>query len=138
MGEPSSSTATGLVALAIALFGGSAAAGEFGAVVFGALAGSMWALRTGESQGRVAGALLVLKLVMTALVMTWIVAWWLRHEYELPPSQTLGVVAFCLAAVGDNWKAFGGLVFGTFRDLISRIGRGQKPDNDGHHRDGQP
>lgn len=137
MGEPSSSTATGLVALAIALFGGSAAAGEFGAVVFGALAGSMWAMKASESTGRMASAALVLKLVMTALVMTWIVAWWLREEYALPPTETLGVVAFCLAAVGDKWKHLGGLIFNGIGDLIARLSRGRQS----HHqppRDDQP
>jgi hypothetical protein len=134
MGEPSSSTATGLVALAIAMFGGSAAAGEFGAVVFGALAGSMWAMKAGEPKGRMGSAWLVLKLVMTALVMTWMVAWWLREEYALPPTETLGVVAFCLAAVGDKWHSLGGVIFNTFRDLFARFAKGREPPT----RDGQP
>jgi hypothetical protein len=126
MPEPSSSTATGLVSLAIALAGASSAAGELGAVIFGALAGALWSLRSGDTPGRFGGALLVAKLVMTAVVLTWVIAWWLHVQYEIPPQHSLGVVAFLIAAVGNRWSAVGGLIFNAGRDVLARLSRGER------------
>lgn len=130
MPEPSSTTATGLVSLAIVLFGGSSAAGELGAVVFGALAGALWALRSGDSLGRFGGALLVAKLVMTAVALTWLVAWWLQSEYAVPPHQSMGVVAFLIAAVGNRWQSLGGLIFNAGREVLARFSRGARASKD--------
>ena len=89
--------------LAVALAG--PVAGEYIAILFGALAGSLWALGKMKTATRAAGAYLVVRLVLTSCVITGPLAWWLGVRYDFPANQLLAPVALGIAAFGDRWGA---------------------------------
>lgn len=96
-----SSSTKGVVAIATLIFG--AAAGEYAAIVFCALAGSLWALQRVKTDTRVDGALMILRLVLTAVVLTAPALWWLEANYHWPAGRMLPPVAFAIGAFGDRW-----------------------------------
>lgn len=104
MAEPTTSTAaTGLVALAIAFLG--PAAGEYAVIVLAALAGALWALQRMPTHTRADGALLVFRLVLTAVVLTGGAAWWLETQHQLPSQQVLAPIAFLIGGWGERLPA---------------------------------
>lgn len=115
MPEPTTGGSVGLVAIAIALLG--PAAGPYAVIVLSALAGALWALSRSETATRVHGALLLARLVVTAIVLTGAVAWWLESQYKLPAHQLLAPVAFGIGAMGDGWRS-------VIDGLVARLGRG--------------
>lgn len=124
MAEPSSSTSVGLMPLVIAALGPMA--GQFAVIIFGALAGSLWALKAADTNGnRGSGALLVLRLVLTATALAGTGSLILHSMYGWPAYETLAVVALCIAAVGDRWQALGGLIFKMVRDFFARLRGGR-------------
>jgi hypothetical protein len=114
MSEPTSTTAaTGLVALAVALVGPMA--GEYAVIVLSALAGSLWALSRSTTATRAAGALLVLRLVLTAVVLAGGASWWLSTQYSIPAHQLLAPVAFGVGAIGNGWGSLINAALGMLR-----------------------
>lgn len=103
MTEPTTTGGVGLVAVAVALLG--PAAGEYAVIVLSALAGSLWALSRLTTASRLTGASLVARLVITAVVLTSGVAYWLQQSYDWPTHQLLAPVAFAIGAFGDRWPA---------------------------------
>lgn len=101
MTEPVSTTGVGLVVLATAVLG--PAAGEYAVIVLSALAGSLWALSKLQTASRAAGALLMLRLMLTAAALTGVAAWWIEETYQIPAHQMLAPIAFSIAALGDRW-----------------------------------
>jgi len=115
MVEPTAgASAKGVVALAVLMFG--AVAGEYAAIVFCALAGGLWTLQKMDTDSRAQGALLIFRLVLTAVVLTSPIAWWLEHEYQWPAHRMLAPLAFAIGALGDKWPDFVG-------DAARRINR---------------
>lgn len=100
--EPSApTTTTGVFTLAVILFGH--VAGEYAAIAFCALAGSLWALSKIGDITRLQGFLLIVRLVMTAVVLTTPLAWWLEAQYEWPTNKMVAPLAFAIGALGDRW-----------------------------------
>lgn len=110
MTEPTSTAATGvsIVAVAIGLLG--PAAGPYATIVLGALAGALWALSAAPTETRRAGAGLVLRLVLTAVLLTGGAAAALESQYGWPAHQLLAPVAFAIGMGGDRWRALGDIV----------------------------
>ena len=100
MAEPTTSGGVGLVAVAVALLG--PAAGEYAVIVLSALSGSLWALSRLPITSRLTGAALVARLVLAAVVLTSVAAWWLQRTYDLPAQQLLAPLAFLIGAFGDR------------------------------------
>lgn len=111
--EPTTASAKGVLALAVLIFG--TAAGEYAAIVFAALAGSLWALSKIETPTRRNAALLMLRLVMTAVVLTSPVAWYLEAEHRWPAHHMLAPVAFFIGALGDRWPTVVGELWDRLR-----------------------
>ena len=109
MTEPTTSTGAGIVAVSVAILGPMA--GEYAVIVLAALAGSLWALSRLSTASRVDAALLILRLVLTAVVLAGGAAWWLQTQYAWPAQQMLAPVAFAIGAVGDRWTAFFELLY---------------------------
>lgn len=103
MPEPTTTT-TGLslTALAIAILGPMA--GPYSAILFAALAGSLWPLSSVEGLTKMAGAWLVLRCVLTAIVLTSTGAAIVASVYSVPPLELLSPVAFFLGALGNGWR----------------------------------
>lgn len=118
MAEPATPSAgVGLAAALIAALG--PAAGEYATIVFAALAGALWPLAQRAEITRTQGALLVLRLVMTAAVLTSIVAWWIESTWHVPAATTMAPVAFLISALGERW---GGLLDSLAERVKALIG----------------
>lgn len=121
MSEPSSVAQAGLVAIAIALFG--PLAGQYAVIVLAALAGALWALSEAKTRG-VGSAMLLVRLILTALVLAGAPTWWLEMHYDLPAHQILAPVAFLIAAVGDRWRS---AISTLWSRAISSVDKEQQP-----------
>jgi hypothetical protein len=117
MAEPTSTGSAGLAVVLIALLG--PAAGEYATIVFAALAGSLWPLSSRSSPSRSDGAFFVIRLVLTASVLTSVVSWYVERKLSLPTHNALAPVAFSIGAIGDNWK---GLITAITSRLRKKIG----------------
>lgn len=102
MAEPTSSAGTGIVAAAAILIGPMA--GEYAVIAFAALAGSLWALQRAPGMTRSAGMWLVVRVLLTALILTGGVALLLDHYYHWPAKHIIAPVAFLIGAYGDRWN----------------------------------
>ena len=103
MAEPATTTSAGIVAIAIVLLG--PIAGEHAAIPFCALAGALWALSSAKCETRAQGALLVLRLVLTAVVLTGACVWLLEDLYSWPARHVLPGVAFLIGLFGHRWPS---------------------------------
>jgi len=103
MTEPSLPPAASLIAVSVAVFGPMA--GPYAVIVLSALAGALWALASTPTESRLAGGLLLLRLVLTAVVLTGCGAWMLEAQYGWPAHQLLGPLAFAVGMGGDRWRA---------------------------------
>ena len=120
MAEPTITTSTALTTLVIVALGPMT--GQFAMIVYGALVGSLWALKNSDANGgRLSGAWLILRLVMTATVLSGAVSMILQRLYGWPAYETLAVVALCIAAIGDRWGQFGGILFRGVRSAAGRF-----------------
>jgi hypothetical protein len=121
MAEPTTPIGAGLVAVAVAVLGPMA--GEYAVIVLSALAGSLWALSRASTATRGQGALLVARLVLTAVVLTGGASWWLAtHHTNLPVQELLPPVAFFIGAIGNGWTS---IINAVAKALRGRLGGGQ-------------
>ena len=118
MVESTGTSAKSVVTLAALMFG--TVAGEYAAIVFCALAGSLWALQDAKTDSRWQGALLVFRLVLTAVVLTSPLAWWLEAEYQWPAHRMLALLAFGIGALGDRWRDLISAGYAWGKGLIPR------------------
>lgn len=102
MTEPTIPATVGIVALGVALLGPMA--GPYAVIVLAALAGALWALAQTPTANRSSGALLLLRLVLSAVVLTSGVAWFLEAQYAWPAHHVLAPVAFAIGMGGDRWR----------------------------------
>lgn len=104
MHEPIVSAATppSLAAIFVVLFG--PLIGPYAAIVFGAIAGSLWPLSAAKTITRRAGAVLVLRCTTLAIVLTVSVSRYLADAYNVEPSDLLGIVALAIGAMGNGWR----------------------------------
>ena len=120
--EPTSVGSIGLTALLVALLG--PASGEYAAIVFAALAGAMWPLSTMQGTTKRSGAFFLIKIVITAVVLTGGATYWLEQNYNFPARYGMTVVAFIIGALGNGW----GPVIDGVRDavvaIVIRFGKG--------------
>lgn len=127
MPEPTTTatTGTGLAALAVALLG--PLTGQHALIVFGALAGALWPLSEASTQSHRAGAWLLLRVVLMAVVFTGLVAHVLQRYAGIEPDLSLGPIAFCIAALGNGWRP----VMDTLGDALRRWARRANPEQQG-------
>lgn len=127
MAEPASTTAgsAGLAAILIALLG--PAAGEYATIVFAALAGALWPLSSREGLTRTQGAMMVLRLVLTAAAFTGLLAWWVGGQWGVPATTLLAPGAFAISALGDNWRPLITAAGQRLRALITGRAEETKP-----------
>ena len=123
MAEPTSTAGLSLTAFAVALLG--PLAGPYTAIIFAALAGSLWPLSSTEGLTRAAGAWLLLRCVLTATVLTSTAAAILSAEYGIEPTELLSPVAFFLGALGNGWKPVLSALSGVLSNLAGKLGSKQ-------------
>lgn len=103
MAEPIQSTVAGvsLITLAVAVFGPQA--GPYIVIVLGALGGGLWALSSATLETRMQGAWLMLRCLVTAIVLTAMIAGLLGPWLGIATLETYAAVAFCIGALGNKW-----------------------------------
>ena len=84
-----------------------------------ALAGALWPLSTMDIPTRLSGAAFLLRIVLSAVLLTGSAAWYLETNYGLPVVHGMAVVAFLIGAMGNGW----GPVFSAMRSGLSAFVR---------------
>ena len=120
MAEPVISPSVSLIVVAIALFGPMA--GPYAVIVLSALAGALWTLASTPTPNRMAGGLLVMRLVLTAVVLTGGGAWALEKQYGWPAHQLLAPLAFAVGMGGDRWRALADIVLAIVQKRVGAPG----------------
>lgn len=116
--EPASGSIS-LTVLLIAFLG--PAAGQYALIVFAALGGSLWPLATMGNIGKFGGAMFLLRIVATAVILTGSAAYYLEHQYNVPAVHGMAVVAFLIGALGNGWDTVLSGVRSAFVTAASRL-----------------
>ncbi len=120
MAEPTASTAFGLTAISVALLGPMA--GPYALIAFAALSGAMWPLSAADTTTKLAGAWLLLRCTVTALLLTAFLAGLLERWVGLQPVESLAPVAFAIGALGNGWRPVFDAVGSALSALLGRVG----------------
>lgn len=103
MTEPVSVTLKGvsLITLAAAVFGPNV--GPYVVIILGAIGGGLWPLSTAALNTRREGAWLMLRCVLTAVVLTALIAGLLGPYFDVPVTELYAAIAFVIGALGNKW-----------------------------------
>lgn len=125
MAEPTSTSATafGLTALSVSLLG--PLAGPYALIAFAALSGAMWPLSAAETTTKLAGAWLLLRCTLTALLLTAFMAGLLDRWFEVQALDILAPVAFAIGALGNGWRPVFDALGSALSTLLGRAGSKQ-------------
>jgi hypothetical protein len=116
MAEPTATSAgISLTVLSVALFGPMA--GPYALIAFAALAGALWPLSASETTTNAAGAWLLLRCTLTAVVLTFFIANIADRMWGFPVNESLAPVALLIGALGNGWRP----VFDAFGLALSAI-----------------
>jgi hypothetical protein len=121
--EPTASTAFGLTAISVALLGPMA--GPYALIAFAALSGAMWPLSATETTTKLAGAWLLLRCTLTALLLTAFLAGLLERWIGVQRVETLAPVAFAIGALGNGWRPVFDALGSALSALFGRVGSKQ-------------
>lgn len=124
MPEPTSTSGISLAAVSIALLGPMA--GPYALIVFAALAGALWPLSAADTMTRSAGAWLLLRCTLTAVVLTSALSLLLQNQWQIPANEALAPVAFAIGALGNGWRPVFEAVGSALQAVLARAG-GSKP-----------
>lgn len=104
MFDPQTQAAAGvtLITLAVGVFGPQV--GPYIVILLASIAGSMWALSSANLATRMEGLWLLLRCVVTAIVLTSLIAQLLGPRMGLPVGEAYAVVAFVIGMMGNRWK----------------------------------
>ncbi len=122
MADPTatSSAAFGLTALSVALLG--PLVGPYALIAFAALSGAMWPLSAAETTTKLAGAWLLLRCTITALMLTAFLASLLEQWSGVRQVESLAPVAFAIGALGNGWRPVFDAVGAALSALLNRAG----------------
>lgn len=120
MAEPTTSTGLGLTFISISLLG--PLAGPYALIVFAALGGATWPLLADKTAGRSAGAWLLFRCTLTAVLLTVFIAQCLERLWSVPLNDSLAPVALLIGALGNGWQPVFGAAGAALSALISRLG----------------
>lgn len=124
MPEPTSTSGISLAAVSIALLGPMA--GPYALIVFASLAGALWPLSAADTMTRSAGAWLLLRCTLTAVVLTSALSLVLQNQWQIPANEALAPVAFAIGALGNGWRPVFEAVGSALQAVLARAG-GPKP-----------
>jgi hypothetical protein len=124
MAEPTSTTtAFGLTAVSVALLG--PLAGPYALIAFAALSGAMWPLSAATTSTKMAGAWLLVRCTLTALVLTAFLSGLLEQFFGIHAVESLAPVAFCIGALGNGWRPVFDALGAAITALVGRKGGGE-------------
>lgn len=112
--------AVSLVTLAVAVFGPHA--GPYAVIVLGSIGGGLWALSGTALDSNRAGAWLMLRCVVTAIVLTAIISGVIGPFFGVAVTEAYAVVAFVIGALGNSWQEIFQTIKTRLQSLISSSG----------------
>lgn len=120
MAEPTATSATafGLTALFVSLLGPMA--GPYALIAFSALSGAMWPLSDAATIGKAAGAMLLVRCTLTALLLTAFLSALLDNWLQIAGLDARPVVAFAIGALGNGWRPVFDAVGAAMSALLNR------------------
>ncbi len=124
MPEPVNTTiaSVSLVTLAVALFGPQA--GPYIVIVLGAVGGGLWALSSAALDTRMQGVWLMLRCIVTAVVLTALIAGIVGPWIGVSVTEAYAVVSFVIGALGNRWQE---IIDSIKTRLQGVIATGEKP-----------
>lgn len=122
MTEPLHSAAAGvsLITLAVALFGPQA--GPYIVILLGSIGGGLWALSSTALKTRMEGLWLMLRCIVTAIVLTALIATVVGPWFGVAVTEVYVVVAFIIGALGNKWVEVIETIKTRLQTLISSSG----------------
>ena len=122
MAEPINTTiaAVSLMTLGVAVFGPQA--GPYIVIVLGAIGGGLWALSSTVLATRMQGAWLMLRCIVTAIVLTALIAGLVGPWFGLPVTEVYAVVSFVIGMLGNRWQDVIESIKTRLHGLISTAG----------------
>lgn len=123
MTEPANTAIAGvsLITLAVAVFGPNA--GPYIVIVLGSVGGGLWALSGAVLETRIQGAWLMLRCVLTAVVLTSMIAGSVGPFFSLPVTEVYAAVAFVIGALGNKWQDIFDSIKTRLQGIISSGGK---------------
>lgn len=122
MAEPSTSAGVSLTVLFVALLGPMA--GPYALIAFAALAGAMWPLSASTTATRIAGAWLLLRCTLMAIVLTAFLAQGIERVWSIPATESLAPVALIIGALGNGWRPVFEAIGDAIKVLLGRAAGG--------------
>lgn len=123
MAEPSSSAGVSLTVISVAMLGPMA--GPYALIAFAGLAGAMWPLSAQTTTTRLAGAWLLLRCTLTAIVLTVFLAQVIERLWGVPAGESLAPVALVIGALGNGWRPVFSALGDALRVVLGKITGGQ-------------
>lgn len=123
MAEPIIQTAAAgvsLVTLATAMVG--PLAGPYLVITLGSVSGGLWALSSTTLNTRMQGAMLMLRCILTAVLLTALIAGILGARFGVPVTEMYGVVSLVIGMLGNRWQDIMDAVRDRLRLLITTTG----------------
>lgn len=124
MAEPTATSAgISLMVLSVALLG--PLAGPYAVIVFSSLAGALWPLSASKTDSNRAGAWLLLRCMLTAIVLTVFIAGIVERTWGMPVSESLGGVALIIGALGNGWRPVFSSLGTALSAVVGKVGEGK-------------
>lgn len=122
MTDPVNSTVAGvsLITLAVAMAGPQF--GPYIVIVLGSIGGGLWALSSTELQTRAQGAWLMFRCMLTAVVLTALIAAVVGPWFGVAVTEAYAAVAFVIGALGNRWVDVIESIKNRLQALISTAG----------------
>lgn len=124
MAEPSTSAGISLTVLSVALLGPTL--GPYALIAFASLAGALWPLSASNTGTRLAGAWLLLRCTLTAILLTVFLASIIERTWGMPVNESLAPVALMIGAMGNGWRPVFGALGDSLRTVLGRLVGGQQ------------
>lgn len=101
-------------------------AGPYALIVFASLAGALWPLSAAQTATRMAGAWLLLRCTLTAIVLTVFLASLVERSWGMPVNESLAPVALLIGALGNGWRPVFDALGLALQALLGRLSGGIK------------
>lgn len=96
--------------------------GYYAMIVFASLAGALWPLSNRPTGTTSSAALFVLRLVLTATVLTSVLTIIAEAQWGWKQSVAAAPIAFAIGAIGDNWLGLIGAGVERLKALARTLG----------------
>ena len=121
MAEPTTAVgAVSLVTLAVAFSGSQT--GPYIVIVMGSIGGGLWALSSTKMDTRLQGLWLMCRCVLTAVVLTALIAESIGSFIHVSAVEAYAAVAFVIGALGNRWQDIFDSIKSRLQSMITRDG----------------